>query len=68
MSVCHGPDTMLGTSYLTSHLVFVNLVQVRHHYSLTSGKNTGVWKVNYLSIATQLVKGEAEGDAGLETI
>ena len=68
MSICPGPDPMLGTSYLTSYLVFVNLVQVRHPYSFISGKNTDAWKVNYLSIATQLVKGEAEGDAGLETI
>lgn len=59
------PDTMLGTLYVTSYLVFVNVVLVRHCYLHVSGKDTESWKVKYLFIVTQLLKrAEAERHVG----
>lgn len=42
MSICHVPDTMVGTLYITFPLVFINLVQVRHWYSHIVGKDIGL--------------------------
>lgn len=46
------PDTMLGTLHVTLHLVFVNLVQVRHCHSHVAGKNIEAWKIKHMSIFT----------------